>query len=101
MDHGTTRSDPDLAAHITVARRRGVTLLGPPAAAVFAPVPHTDYLAAILDDLAQVLDGGLQESPCYGVLNACRVLMVRGGGPGTVPSTAWHCTPSPPTSGSR
>ncbi|WP_188193163.1 aminoglycoside adenylyltransferase domain-containing protein [Nonomuraea sp. SYSU D8015] len=85
VDHDAPRADPDLAAHITVARERGVTLLGPPAETVFAPVPRDDYVAAITDDLAWAMER-LPRSPYYGVLNACRVLAVLDGGPATVPS---------------
>ncbi|MFI7701077.1 aminoglycoside adenylyltransferase domain-containing protein [Nonomuraea sp. NPDC049480] len=85
VDHDAPRADPDLAAHITVVRERGVTLLGPPAGSVFAPVPRDDYLAAITDDLAWAVER-LPQSPYYGVLNACRVLAVLDGGPATVPS---------------
>jgi hypothetical protein len=68
------QTDPDLAAHITVTRRRGITLWGKPIHAVFPQVPREDFLAAIISDLkwAQTRLGpgpGL----IYGVLNSCRV----------------------------
>jgi len=66
------REDSDLAAHITILRRRGVTLFGPPIARVFPPVPREDYLASILDDYATARDAIVQR-PVYGVLNLCRV----------------------------
>jgi len=66
------REDPDIAAHITMLRQRGVTLFGPPIARVFPPVPREDYLASILADYASARDGIVQR-PVYGVLNLCRV----------------------------
>ncbi|MDQ2830299.1 MAG: DUF4111 domain-containing protein, partial [Chloroflexota bacterium] len=66
------RKDPDLAAHITMLRQRGVTLFGPPIARVFPPVPREDYLASILADYAAARDAIVQR-PVYGVLNLCRV----------------------------
>ncbi len=66
------REDPDLAAHITMLRQRGVTLFGPPIARVFPPVPREDYLASILADYAAARDAIVQR-PVYGVLNLCRV----------------------------
>ena len=66
--------DPDLAAHITVTRRRGVCLLGSPVAAVFPAVPRTDYLDSLrLDVLSD--EFGLTSTgapPVYAVLNGCR-----------------------------
>ncbi len=67
-------TDPDLAAHVSVVRERGVTVSGRPAAEVFAEVPYEEYLRAIEADLEDV---DLVAEPYYGVLNACRVLMVR------------------------
>jgi streptomycin 3"-adenylyltransferase len=79
------QADPDLAAHITVTRSRGVTLIGEPPQDVFAPVPESDYKAAVLADLAWALkDERLLESPYYGVLNACRVIAMLQSPPGTV-----------------
>jgi streptomycin 3"-adenylyltransferase len=67
------RADDDLAAHITVARARGVALSSPPPAETLPDVPHADYLDAILDDFAWCRE----HAPAFGVyavLNACRVL---------------------------
>lgn len=82
VDYAENRSDPDLAAHLTVVRARGVTLTGPPPTDLFAPVPHEDYLAAILDDTLSADE--LLTNPYYGVLNVCRVLATLKNGPGTV-----------------
>ena len=65
--------DPDLGAHISVVRARGVALLGPPVETVFPIIPRADYLAAVLFDLKD----GFQEigaNPVYHVLNFCRTL---------------------------
>jgi streptomycin 3"-adenylyltransferase len=98
LDYAETRSDPDLAAHITVTRARGATVTGPPPAEVFAPVPHEDYLDAIIDDFLSAAE--LLESPYYGILNTCRVLATLRKGPGTVLSkeegAAWALTALPP-----
>ncbi len=74
VDYESTNEDPDLAAHLTVVRARGVALSGRPAVDVFGEVPDEDYLGAIEADLRDV---DLVAEPYYGVLNACRVLMVR------------------------
>jgi hypothetical protein len=77
VDYSGTGRDPDLAAHLTVTRQRGIALVGPPAAEIFAPVPPDAYLDAITADLDELLEGdALLASPYYGVLNACRVLAV-------------------------
>lgn len=65
--------DPDLAAHITVVRQRGIALYGPPAADLFPPVPEKDYIAAIIGDVAEALDR-IYADPVYAILNACRTL---------------------------
>jgi streptomycin 3"-adenylyltransferase len=101
IDYAETRSDPDLAAHLTVVRARGATVTGPPPADLFAPVPHEHYLAAILADLDDILtDDELLTSPYYGVLNACRVLATLKNGPGTVLSkeegATWALNSLPP-----
>ena len=64
--------DPDLAAHITITRERGIVLFGAPIEEVFPPIPSTHYLDSILQDWYEIRDhiGG---NPVYGILNACRV----------------------------
>ncbi len=85
--HDPAARDPDLAAHITVTRARGIALFGPPPREAFGQVPWTDYIAAILDDLDWILQpGNLSVSPYYGVLNCCRVLAALKLGPGTIMS---------------
>jgi hypothetical protein len=70
------RCDEDLAGHITIARRRGVCLYGPPVAEVFPVVPHRDFLASILGDVLSPEFGldAVAQKPVYVVLNACRTL---------------------------
>ena len=68
--HGT---DKDLAAHMMVAGRFGITVYGPPAAEVFAPVPEKDYIDSLLYDLDSALED-VYEVPVSVILNFCRVL---------------------------
>jgi streptomycin 3"-adenylyltransferase len=65
--------DPDLAAHITVARHRGVRLHGAAVHEVFPPVPRRDYVASIVADFKEAAEG-MHDNPLYFVLNACRVI---------------------------
>jgi hypothetical protein len=65
-------TDPDLAAHITITRQRGVRLYGKPIAQVFPDVPQEDYRASILADVIGALDT-IQDDPVYAILNTCRV----------------------------
>jgi predicted nucleotidyltransferase len=70
---GEPRVDPDLAAHLTVARARGLALLGPPPSLAFPAVPPEDYLDSIVGDF-EAAHGFMAANPIYFVLNACRVL---------------------------
>lgn len=83
--------DPDLAAHFAVTRQVGVTLFGPPAEEMFAPVPREAVLDSVLSD---VRDANLLGNPVYAILNLCRVrafeqegwmLSKRGGGEWMLP----------------
>lgn len=67
-----TRSDPDLAAHLTVARHRGLTLFGQPAASVLPPVPSQDYLSSLVADYLDARAVRARK-PMYFILNACRI----------------------------
>ena len=67
------RRDPDLAAHITVTRARGICLDGKPILEVFPPVPPAFYVASIVGDFHDAL-AERQHMPVYFTLNACRVL---------------------------
>jgi streptomycin 3"-adenylyltransferase len=66
------RVDPDLAAHLTILRFRGLALHGPSIETTFPAVLPADYLDAILYDYAPARDG-IAGNPVYGVLNMLRV----------------------------
>lgn len=83
---GPRGTDGDLAAHCTMARVRGVALLGPPPASVIGEVPREAYLDAVMDDARWIIDGGVLESPFYGVLNLCRCLQLVTDDPDLPPS---------------
>jgi streptomycin 3"-adenylyltransferase len=67
------RGDPDLAAHITVTRQRGVCLYGMSISSVFPAVPRSDYIDSVMKDVDEALSA-IHENPVYAVLNACRTL---------------------------
>jgi hypothetical protein len=67
------RLDPDLGAHITVVRARGIVLCGAPILQTFPDVPKADYLAAVKYDLDDAFDE-IGENPIYHTLNLCRSL---------------------------
>jgi predicted nucleotidyltransferase len=69
----TQNRDPDLAAHVTILRDRGLCLQGSPIAAVFPDVPREDYRASIVGDVAGTWEG-MSGHPVYALLNPCRVL---------------------------
>jgi streptomycin 3"-adenylyltransferase len=83
---GPRGTDPDLAAHCTVVRSRGITLAGPTPREAFGEVPRWAYVDAVLDDLGWIIDGGVLKSPFYGILNICRCAFVLLGDPGEPPS---------------
>ena len=64
--------DPDLAAHVTITKHRGICIWGVPIPQVFPDVPKHDYLASIAEDVTSALEG-IQDDPIYAILNACRV----------------------------
>jgi streptomycin 3"-adenylyltransferase len=70
--------DPDLAAHMAMARARGIALFGPPAEALLPSVPRAHVLNSILTDVLSDAFGvpGFANSrtPAAVVLNACRTL---------------------------
>jgi streptomycin 3"-adenylyltransferase len=65
-------TDPDLAAHITITRARGICLVGKPIAEVFPEVPRTEYLDSILGDFDFARER-INDNPVYAVLNFCRM----------------------------
>lgn len=64
--------DADLAAHLTVARRHGIPLDGPPPDLVLPQVPPADYRAALLADFEWARDHA-GEAPRYVLLSMGRV----------------------------
>lgn len=73
IDLMAAREDPDLAAHFTITRARGICLYGDPIAEVFGEIPEADYWASIRADAADILDH-MPSNPVYSILNLCRVL---------------------------
>ena len=71
-----SQTDPDLAAHFTITRARGVCLFGEPIDAVFGDVPESTYWSSIYGDAESILDN-ISADPVYGVLNLCRVMAYR------------------------
>jgi streptomycin 3"-adenylyltransferase len=71
---GPRGTDPDLAAHCTMTRLRGLSLRGPEPSVLIGEVPYDAYLDAVMGDVRWILDGGIVKSPFYGVLNLCRTL---------------------------
>jgi predicted nucleotidyltransferase len=68
----SVRTDPDLAAHVTITNHHGIVLFGKPIAEVFPVVPAEHYRESILLDF----DWGLErihQRPMYFILNACRI----------------------------
>lgn len=66
-------TDKDLAAHITVINKVGITLCGKDKSEVFAQVPKEFYVDSILYDVENA-DEEIEENPVYFILNLCRVL---------------------------
>ena len=86
LKHPEQACDEDLAAHLTVARYRGISVSGPSPTEILGVVPWKNYLASIQADFDWIVDGeNLTTSPFYGILNICRVLWVRQAGVGCVP----------------
>lgn len=86
-EHRADAVDQDLATHIMVARARGMTLWGAPAAQVFAPMTWAHYRDAAEADIDWALaPERLRDNPVYLVLNACRLLQIEALGEGTIMS---------------
>lgn len=65
--------DKDLAAHFTVIKHVGYTLIGKQVSEVFGEVPKEDYLDSIKADIVDSKEDVI-ENPVYIILNLCRVL---------------------------
>ena len=81
VPHVSEKVDPDLAAHFTIIRKRGICVYGKPIDKVFAEVPREHYLESIAmdseDNYKNITEKtGTEECvvPKYAVLNFCRVL---------------------------
>jgi streptomycin 3"-adenylyltransferase len=64
--------DPDLPAHVWVARRYGLPLYGPAPKELLPDVPEEQYLAALLVDARDAIAEG-HEFARYAILTLCRV----------------------------
>jgi len=72
-------TDEDLAAQITVAYHRGITLYGKPLAEMYPPIDEKYYLASIVSDVEGAARNiftkpSVYLTPTYITLNLCRVL---------------------------
>ena len=70
---GMNGRDCDLAAHCTVIRAVGQTVVGLEIGEVFGEIPMADYLSSILYDVESA-EEDILENPVYVTLNLCRVL---------------------------
>ena len=66
-------TDPDLAAHCTVIRRRGRCLWGAPVESVFGEVPEEAYVDSLWGDVSGAAEE-IEANPVYLTLNLARVL---------------------------
>lgn len=70
---GMNGVDKDLAAHFTVVREVGITLVGKDVKSVFGIVPKVHYIDSIKGDIEDAIHE-IVENPIYIILNLCRVL---------------------------
>ena len=70
--NGDSPTDPDLAAHITIIKHRGICVAGKPIAKVFPIVPRSDYISSIVGDFQDCLNC-MEEDPIYCTLSMLRV----------------------------
>ena len=66
------KTDPDLAAHITIINDRGICIEGSSIAEVFPHIPPSDFLSSIIGDYEECLANIVQD-PIYCSLNMLRV----------------------------
>ena len=64
--------DPDLAAHLTITKERGICIDGPPIDRTFSIVPKEDYLSSILVDFEECVED-INRHPVYSIHNMLRV----------------------------
>jgi predicted nucleotidyltransferase len=70
--HDDTKTDADLAAHITILHNRGICIAGRPIREVFPEVPRRDYITSIAGDFKDCIEN-IEEDPIYCSLNMIRV----------------------------
>ncbi len=73
VDYSRDECSIDLAARFLESRERGLTLVGPPAASLFGPVPWYAYVNALEADFNRARRSA-REMPVRALLDACRVL---------------------------
>ena len=79
--HKSEMTDPDLAAHFTTTKKRGICVYGKLIEEVFVDIPRKYYLDSIAKDSEESFNN-IQEKtgtekcivPKYAVLNFCRVI---------------------------
>jgi predicted nucleotidyltransferase len=75
---GALPVDEDLIAHLTVARHRGVSLVGPPPASLIGDLSWAAFLSSVRGDIDWIVEGeNIATSPYYAVLNLCRWAMMK------------------------
>lgn len=70
IDLAQEKTDPDLAAHFMITKRRGIVWRGLPIDEVFSEIPKEFYIKSLLFDFDD-LDKNIISNPVYGILNAC------------------------------
>jgi len=66
--------DPDLAAHLTITKARGLVLWGKPIDDVFPEIPARDYKKSLLYDFKDIAkEVRTKKVSVYSLLNPCRV----------------------------
>jgi len=81
LPHKAEMTDPDLAAHFTITKKRGICMYGKAIDEIFADIPRKYYLDSIAKDSGESFKNiqektGIEKCtvPKYAILNFCRVL---------------------------
>lgn len=72
-------TDKDLAAHFTVIKNVGYTIIGKQITEVFGDIPKNDYFDSIKVDVENAKEV-VNENPVYTILNLCRVFAYKNDG---------------------
>lgn len=72
-------TDKDLAAHFTVIKNVGYTIIGKQITEVFGDIPKKDYFDSIKADVENAKEV-VNENPVYTILNLCRVFAYKNDG---------------------